>query len=68
MLGKDRVQCDEFVKTYGPVLVELISEMTNPHLVCLYLGMCPVVSSQDTNTKESTPITYSNHQYARIPV
>jgi len=65
---KDRLLCNEFVKTYGPVLAELISEMADPQLVCRYLGMCQVVSSQDTKTKESTPITYSNHHYARIPV
>jgi hypothetical protein len=65
-LGKDRVQCNEFIKTYGPVLSQLIFELADPQLVCRYLGMCQVVSPYDTTTKES--ITYSNHHYARIPV
>ncbi len=63
LLEKERVSCDEFVKTYGPVLAELISEVADPKLVCTYLGMCQIVSSENT-----TPITYSNHHYARIPV
>jgi len=65
---KDRVQCNEFIKNYGPVLAQIISEVADPQLVCRYLGMCQVVSPQDTKTKESTPVNYSNHHYARIPV
>jgi saposin len=60
---KERTDCDEFVKNYGPVLADLISELADPKLVCRYLGMCQVVSPQ-----EIKPITYSNHRYARIPV
>jgi saposin len=57
-----RSSCNEFVTTYGPVLAQLVSELADPQLVCRYLGMCQAVS------KESTPMTYSNHRYARIPV
>lgn len=63
MSGKERAQCSEFVKTYGPVLAELISEMADPQLVCRYLGMCQIISPQDT-----TPIIYSTRHDARIPV
>ncbi len=62
-LGKDRVQCNEFVKNYGPVLADLLSELADPKLVCRYLGMCQVASSQNAK-----PITYSSHRYAKIPV
>ncbi|CAF3884027.1 unnamed protein product, partial [Rotaria sp. Silwood1] len=56
---KERTRCGEFVKTYGPVLVELIFEVADPQLVCRYLGMCQVVSSsQETTTIESTPIKH----------
>ncbi|CAF3956064.1 unnamed protein product, partial [Rotaria sp. Silwood1] len=56
---KERIRCGEFVKTYGPVLAELIFEVADPQLVCRYLGMCQVVSSsQETTTIESTPIKH----------
>ena len=61
--GARRVECNEFVKTYAPVLAELISEMADPQLVCRDLGLCQVVLPEDNK-----PVTYSNHQYARIPV
>ncbi|UJR26420.1 hypothetical protein I4U23_007752 [Adineta vaga] len=60
---KERPKCGEFIKTYGPVLADLITELADPRLVCRYLGMCQVLPSQETK-----PIMYSNHQYARIPV
>ncbi|CAF1492451.1 unnamed protein product, partial [Rotaria sordida] len=55
---KERARCDEFVKNYGPVLVDLIFDVTDPQLVCRYLGMCQVISSQETTTIESTPIRH----------
>jgi len=60
---KERASCDNFIKTYGPVIAELLLEMAEPQLVCRYLGMCQAVAA-----KETTPITYPSHQYARIPV
>lgn len=59
---RQRTSCDQFVRTYGSVLAELIAEMADPRLVCRYLGMCQALSKQET------PITYPNHQYARIPI
>ncbi|CAF3145148.1 unnamed protein product, partial [Rotaria sp. Silwood2] len=55
---KERARCGDFVKTYGPVLAELISDVTDPQLVCRYLGMCQVVSSQETTIMESTPVKH----------
>ena len=63
LLGKRRLECNEFVKTYAPVLAELIAEMADPQLVCRDLGLCQVILPEDKSS-----VTYSNHQYARIPV
>ena len=67
-LEKDRPRCAEFVKNYGAALADLIAEYADPGLVCQYLGMCQAVIKGEETTKESNSITYSNHQYARIPV
>jgi len=66
-LGKERAQCDQFVKTYGPVLAELIAQAADPDTVCRYLGVCQATLPGETSTKKSTPVTYSNHDYVRIP-
>ncbi|CAF3349410.1 unnamed protein product [Rotaria sp. Silwood2] len=50
--SKERTQCDELIKTYGPVLAELIAESVDPDTACRYLGMC-----QDSVTKKSTTTT-----------
>jgi len=63
--SKERAQCQEFVKTYGPVLAELIAEMADPDTVCRYLGVCQVTSPKETTTNK--PVTYSNHDYVRLP-
>ena len=56
-LGKERAQCDEFIKTYGSTLAKLIAEMVDPDIVCRYLGMC-----QDSSTKKSTIVTDNIHE------
>jgi saposin len=33
-------KCGEFVKTYGPILAELIAELDDPNVVCEWLGLC----------------------------
>ncbi|CAF3793085.1 unnamed protein product [Rotaria sp. Silwood1] len=63
---KERAQCDEFVKTYGPVLAELIAEMADPDTICRYLGMCQVSLPIKTTTKKPAPVTYSNHDYVHL--
>ncbi len=62
--SKERAQCNEFVKTYGPVLAELISQMADPDTVCRYLGMCQVALPKETSTEK--PVTYPNHDYVRL--
>jgi saposin len=54
-LGKERAECNEFVKTYGPVLAELIAEMADPDTICRYLGACQATLPKETTTKKSTP-------------
>lgn len=56
-LGKERTQCNQFVKNYGPILAELIAESVDPDAVCRYLAVC-----QDSSTKKSTPVT----DYVRV--
>ncbi|CAF1001411.1 unnamed protein product [Adineta ricciae] len=66
--SKERAQCTEFVKTYGPVLAELIAEMADPDTICRYLGMCQVsLPVETTTTAKPAPITYGNHDYVRLP-
>jgi len=36
-----KAKCDTFVKTYGPILPELIAELDDPNVVCVLLAMCP---------------------------
>jgi hypothetical protein len=67
LLGKERAKCAEFVKTYGPVLAQLIAEVADPDTICRYLGVCQVSLPIETSTKKSTPITYSDHDYVRLP-
>jgi len=62
---KERAQCEQFVKTYGPVLAELISESADPDTVCRYLGMCQVTLPKETSTAK--PVTYPNHDYVYLP-
>ena len=59
--SKERAECDQFVKTYGPVLAEIIAETADPDTVCRYLGVCQVV------LPSSKPVTYPNHDYVTIP-
>ncbi|CAF5008828.1 unnamed protein product, partial [Rotaria sp. Silwood1] len=47
--SKERTECDELIKTYGPVIAELIAQSADPDTICRYLGMC-----QDSITKKST--------------
>ncbi len=63
--SKERAQCTEFVKMYGPVLAELISELADPDAVCRYLGACQVTLPKETST--SKPVTYGNHDYVKLP-
>lgn len=63
---KERAQCDQFVKTYGPVLAELLSEMADPDTVCRYLGACQVVLPKETSTTSTQPVTYPNHDYVTM--
>jgi saposin len=65
-LEKERAQCEEFVKTYGPVLAELISEMADPDTICRYLGLCQATLPKETSTTKPTPVTYPNHDYVPI--
>ncbi|CAF0982895.1 unnamed protein product, partial [Didymodactylos carnosus] len=69
---KERGQCDQFVKNYGPVLAELIAEFADPQTVCRYLGMCQVILPESTTTAtkkpSSTTSVYDNHQYVDINV
>ncbi|UJR26418.1 hypothetical protein I4U23_007750 [Adineta vaga] len=65
--SKERAQCVEFVKTYGPVLAELIAEMADPDTICRYLGMCQVSLPTEKITKKPTPVTYPNHDYVHLP-
>jgi saposin len=62
--AKERAQCDQFVKTYGPVLAELIAQTADPDTVCRYLGVCQVTLPKETSTKK--PITYPNHDYVSL--
>ena len=39
-LEKQRPECEELVKTYGPVLSELIAQSADPNTICRYLGVC----------------------------
>ncbi|CAF1319414.1 unnamed protein product [Adineta ricciae] len=48
--GKEASQCEEFVKTYGPTLAQLIAEMADPKVVCQYLNMCPESSVRESPT------------------
>ncbi|CAF3582670.1 unnamed protein product [Rotaria socialis] len=64
--SKERARCDDFVKTYGPVLAELIVEMADPDAICRYLGMCQVALPIEATTKKTAPVTYSNHDYVRL--
>ncbi|UJR22649.1 hypothetical protein I4U23_025689 [Adineta vaga] len=64
--SKERTQCDEFVKTYGPTLAQLIAEMADPKTVCHYLNMCQDSSTKkptDTVVYEQTPYTCTICQY-----
>jgi len=36
-----REKCDTFVKTYGPILPQLIAELDDPNVVCGWLAVCP---------------------------
>jgi saposin len=53
--SKERAECNEFVKTYGPVLAELIAEMADPDTICRYLGACQASLPKETTTKKSAP-------------
>lgn len=41
--------------------------MADPDAICRYLGMCQVVLPLETTTSKPAPITYSNHDYIRLP-
>jgi hypothetical protein len=34
-------KCKDFVDTYGPILAELIVELDDPNVVCVWLSLCP---------------------------
>lgn len=33
-------QCKKFVQQYGPILAELIAELDDPNVVCVWLNLC----------------------------
>jgi saposin len=33
-------KCDSFVKTYGPIIPQLIAELDDPNVVCVLIGLC----------------------------
>ena len=68
LTGKERSTCNEFVKTYGPVLAELVSELADPDAICRYLGVCQVTEPLEATTKKSAINTYDNHDYMHLPV
>lgn len=41
--------------------------MADPDTICRYLGMCQVSLPKETTTKKSTPVTYPDHDYVRLP-
>ena len=51
------------VKTYGPVLAELISEMADPDSVCRYLGLCQTLAVTGSTAKTPTLLGTGNHDY-----
>ena len=65
---KEKTQCDEFVKIYGPVISELIAEMVDPEAICHYLGMCQTSLPMDQSTEEPSTVTYPNHGYVHLPI
>ena len=67
-VAKERAQCNEFVKTYGPVLAELIAEAADPDTICRYLGVCQVSLARETTTKTPPLIGSGNHDYIHLPV
>ncbi|XP_063217466.1 prosaposin [Bacillus rossius redtenbacheri] len=40
MPAKDQRQCDAIIATYGPSMVNLMTEMVGGRLVCLKIGLC----------------------------
>jgi saposin len=42
-------QCDALVKTYGPTLIQLISQMMDPKEICTELGLCPAAAVPKPN-------------------
>jgi len=37
---KEHASCINFVKTYGPILPQLIAELDDPNVVCELIGLC----------------------------
>lgn len=66
-LAKERAQCNEFIKSYGPVLAELIAEMADPDTVCRYLGLCQVSTPIEVTTKKPMLIGGGTHDYKHLP-
>ena len=67
-LDKERAQCNEFIKTYGPVLAQLISDMADPDTVCRYLGVCQVLLPKEATTKMPPLIGAGTHDYIHLPI
>ena len=40
-------QCNDFVHTYAPILVELIAELDDPNVVCQQLSLCSKFSNKN---------------------
>ncbi|CAF3652448.1 unnamed protein product [Adineta steineri] len=53
--NKERAQCEDFIKTYGSTLAQLIADMVDPDTVCRQLGMCQ--DSLVHDLYEQTPYT-----------
>ena len=40
VLEKARSECTDLIKTYGPVIAQLIAESADPNTICQHIGVC----------------------------
>ncbi|CAF1457395.1 unnamed protein product, partial [Didymodactylos carnosus] len=70
--AKERGQCDQFIKNYGPILAKLVEELADPQIVCRYMGLCQVIVDKESATiiseKPSSTSSHDNHQYVHIQI
>lgn len=38
--AQDRAECNKLIDAYGPSIMNLISQVADPHLVCMEIGVC----------------------------